>query len=533
MVSGSGGSSDRVPFRRSGTPPSPISSASISSGESTTDTKIEGLRDAILAHSAGEPTEEIVLKKTLELREHPLTRRDVVNLTEKLHEYKIIRISEAAENEWIGSRKDSLISLLEKGDAESCALFTLQIGAFIRSHLSHIEAFSKLEEQLSALEKHNLEEPTEDILATVKEEGRALIKAVDTPIQEVKRVRLYQDNIHAQKLQLKEIAHYMEKDAVLPGVVGFSRIVHSALTEAYDGEKKLGEGSFGVAYLRGKQVHKVLKGDASKLATRVSDALQEMRTGHLVGIKGVAAPFTFAISKKRDVIVLSRYEKSVPFSGALFDRKEKCYRFPAVSCIRRVALSGLVSLAHMHERGLVHCDVKPDNLLLSKRSETIVIDFGLVERSGSKTRGGTRYYLPPEIHLDTNKRATPAVDQWALGASLFELVSQDRRFIDYLGRLIGHKEGTIGKLTRVEIAHSIQPILNYYVKNYTKLKTDIEEHLRRMLPEEAGREAVVQGIVALLSPDPKERKTARTHFAKTEIAALTTAEAQRLVFAHI
>ena len=86
------------------------------------------------------------------------------------------------------------------------------------------------------------------------------------------------------------------------------------------------------------------------------------------------------------------------------------------------------ALAHVHERGLIHRDVKPSNVLLDRRSGAArLTDFGLaLEREGGErlTRTdafvGTPAYMAPE---QAEGEASAAVDVYALGVLLFEALS--------------------------------------------------------------------------------------------------------------
>jgi serine/threonine-protein kinase len=96
----------------------------------------------------------------------------------------------------------------------------------------------------------------------------------------------------------------------------------------------------------------------------------------------------------------------------------------------RVAALGAqaaAGLAHAHERGLVHRDVKPQNLLLAEDGTLKVSDFG-VARAVDGTRLteigsvlGTAAYLAPE--QARGEETTPATDVYALGVVLHELLS--------------------------------------------------------------------------------------------------------------
>lgn len=85
-------------------------------------------------------------------------------------------------------------------------------------------------------------------------------------------------------------------------------------------------------------------------------------------------------------------------------------------------------LAHMHEKGWIHNDIKPDNILLSKSGETRLIDYSLALKAGGigammgiKQIRGTRTYIAPE----TIKKKYPTVqtDFYSLGATLYEVLA--------------------------------------------------------------------------------------------------------------
>ena len=98
-----------------------------------------------------------------------------------------------------------------------------------------------------------------------------------------------------------------------------------------------------------------------------------------------------------------------------------------------LALAVANGLAFAHEQGLVHRDVKPQNVLLSREGEVKVTDFGIarslhVDHGVTQTGTvlGTGEYLAPE--QASGKPVSPATDVYSLGVVLWELLAGDVPF---------------------------------------------------------------------------------------------------------
>lgn len=116
--------------------------------------------------------------------------------------------------------------------------------------------------------------------------------------------------------------------------------------------------------------------------------------------------------------------------------KELVLRSGRLSVRRALELALPVAdgLAFAHDHGLVHRDVKPQNVLLSSEGEVKVTDFGIarslhMEHGVTQTGTvlGTGEYLAPE--QASGKQISPATDVYSLGVVLWELLAGDVPFV--------------------------------------------------------------------------------------------------------
>lgn len=81
-------------------------------------------------------------------------------------------------------------------------------------------------------------------------------------------------------------------------------------------------------------------------------------------------------------------------------------------------------MSYIHKHGIVHRDIKPDNLFYLADGSIKVADFGISTTIGEKAKGqainGTVHYAAPEILL--GKPSNPSADIYAMGIMFYEIV---------------------------------------------------------------------------------------------------------------
>jgi serine/threonine-protein kinase len=148
--------------------------------------------------------------------------------------------------------------------------------------------------------------------------------------------------------------------------------------------------------------------------------------------------------------------------------KRKGLRLP-VSEVLWVADQALDALAEAHKKGIVHRDIKPDNLFLTHDRRLKLLDFGIaglredlarVEEIASEGEGettqigsimGTPAFMPPEQARGDWGQVGVQTDLWSVGATMYTLLSgrlvhEEHALIDQLRAAIQRPAPSIGEV---------------------------------------------------------------------------------------
>jgi serine/threonine-protein kinase len=117
--------------------------------------------------------------------------------------------------------------------------------------------------------------------------------------------------------------------------------------------------------------------------------------------------------------------------GSLGDRIDyqiaRSLPLPGLTEISRILTQAASALDYAHAQGVIHRDVKPNNLVFDQHGSVYVVDFGISKLMGTtgsikgSTFLGTPSYMSPEQWQGLSP--TPAVDQYALGAVVYMMVT--------------------------------------------------------------------------------------------------------------
>jgi tetratricopeptide (TPR) repeat protein len=210
-------------------------------------------------------------------------------------------------------------------------------------------------------------------------------------------------------------------------------MVEKSLHNRYDLERELGRGGMGVVYkARDTQLDRPV---ALKFLGSLVDGSEEFRqrfqrearAAAQVSHPNILSIYDIGVEQGSTYIAMEYIEG--PNLNQYLGQKGKLSVREAVNLISQAC----AALEAIHQAGIVHRDIKPDNILIAKGGLVKLMDFGLAKGYGARLTGshvimGTPCYMSPEQARGGD--VGPKSDLYAIGLVLYELLSGKTVFND-------------------------------------------------------------------------------------------------------
>jgi predicted Ser/Thr protein kinase len=145
-------------------------------------------------------------------------------------------------------------------------------------------------------------------------------------------------------------------------------------------------------------------------------------------------------------------------------------------------------LAAAHDRGVIHRDLKPQNIMMNKRGEVVIMDFGLAavaqQLSGAEAQNGTPAYMAPEQLKGSE--VTAKSDIYSLGLVLYELFTGKKPYDAKNVRQLLEMQESVHLPSMTSTAADIDPM--------------VEKAIRRCLDPDPARRPATALTVAMALP---------------------------------
>ena len=208
------------------------------------------------------------------------------------------------------------------------------------------------------------------------------------------------------------------------------------LDERYERRRLLGEGSFGVVWeafdrqLQRRVAVKILRSRGPMSEIDLASFVHEARSA-----ASLQHPNLLTI---HDVIVRDRFVALVTqlIEGVSLEKwwERETARGGTTLDLAKLMRNIVEAVHHAHLAGLIHCDLKPRNILVDEDGKATILDFGLaIRRDGEQpiegAIAGTPAFMSPEQTWGDTHHLDGRTDIWSLGAIIYRLLTGRSPFV--------------------------------------------------------------------------------------------------------
>lgn len=152
-------------------------------------------------------------------------------------------------------------------------------------------------------------------------------------------------------------------------------------------------------------------------------------------------------------------------------------RYLPLDNVRNISLQILQGLNFLHSNGIVHCDLKPSNIVFCDNcsNKIKIIDFGLSKKEGEvvEHKVQTVNYRAPEVWM--NEKYECPIDMWSFGAILYEMLIGDFMFCGEKDKLVlGSIYNRCGKFNKAEDDIIADPWQLHFINHHSYDKNAID-----------------------------------------------------------
>lgn len=200
---------------------------------------------------------------------------------------------------------------------------------------------------------------------------------------------------------------------------------------------------------------------------------------------------------------------------------ERLYKFPKKTHMKKaldITRQILLAVYNLHKNGIMHLDIKPDNILVDEIGDKItLIDFGLssfmtIFNKNTDFIVQSPNYRAPEVAIggfDVKSAYDHRADIFSIGVILINLLTgrnYDEMNSHSEKKSFAPKE-LREKYIKVDQLKHLKIVIQHY-KNYFSLKDIVDEIMEKDKNTEMKKEVLLDFLSGLLSPDPSQRLSA-------------------------